>query len=117
MQCCEESHKGSGFRRAQIFPVCRHVAAALDHLPNEFILRQADCNSIERWSTFASKAVQRMTVAALLCLKNKSAASFEGRASLQILNRNRIATPCVHDRAPRRMYSQFRKSAERDRNQ
>jgi hypothetical protein len=39
MQRLEESHKGSGLRRAQIFSIGRHIAAALDNLAYQLIIR------------------------------------------------------------------------------
>src|SRR5579864_6018094 len=41
MQRLEECHQRRGLRRAQVFSIRRHVAAPLDHLPDELILRQS----------------------------------------------------------------------------
>src|SRR5258707_6072941 len=39
MQCFEKRDECCRFRRTQILSVCRHVAAALDHLADELVLR------------------------------------------------------------------------------
>jgi hypothetical protein len=84
MQRLEECHQRSGFRRTQVLAIGWHISSALDHLPNELIFGKALGNSIERWPALPSFVIQRMTVVALLCLKNESSSTLQGRTTLQI---------------------------------
>jgi hypothetical protein len=54
MQSFKKRNQGSRFRRTQILPICRHVAASLDHLSNQLILREPHGNAVERWPSLAS---------------------------------------------------------------
>jgi hypothetical protein len=54
VQRFEKRDQGSRFRRTQILSVSRHVAASLDHLSNQLILREPHGNAVERWSSLAS---------------------------------------------------------------
>jgi hypothetical protein len=70
MQCLEERYERSGFWWTQIFPVRGHVASALDHLSNELVFVETQCNSIELRPTLSALIIQRMAVVALLRLEN-----------------------------------------------
>ena len=58
-----------------------------------------------------------MTVPALLFLEHRGALTFQGRATVQVLNGNWIATPGVHDWTPRAITGQMRQCAKGDRGQ
>ena len=46
MQGGEKSNKRGCFGRAQILSIGRHVATALDYLPYQLVLREADGNAV-----------------------------------------------------------------------
>src|ERR1700675_861262 len=71
VQCLKKRHERSGFRRTQVLPVGGHVAAALDHLAYKLILRELYAHSIQFRSALSTSAAQRVTVVALLRLKNE----------------------------------------------
>jgi hypothetical protein len=71
MQRLEERDQRSSLRRTQGFSVGGHVAAALNHLPDELILRELEGDTIERRPALSSDISQCVTVVALLGLKNK----------------------------------------------
>src|SRR5580658_2998930 len=99
----EERDECSGLRGAEIFSVRGHVAAALNHLANQLILREARRYGIERGAAHAAFVAQRMAVVALLLLEHERALAFERRTMRKIAWRNWVAAPRVHDRAPRRV--------------
>src|SRR6266446_2162355 len=68
---CEKCDQGRGLRRAQILAVRRHVAASLDHLSNQLILREPHGNAVERGPSLATQVSKGMAIAALFGLKNK----------------------------------------------
>src|SRR5271166_804574 len=55
MQRFEKCNERCGLRRTQIFPIGRHVAAALDHLADELVLRQSNLDGIERWASLPTQ--------------------------------------------------------------
>src|SRR4029453_12404963 len=110
MQCLEECDQRGRFRRTQILAVCRHVAAALNDLSNELILRQPHGHAVERRPPFPTALPEGVTVAALLGLKDERALSLEGGRAHEQALRNRVAAPGVHMRTPR---SDFRETRER----
>src|ERR1700689_2503121 len=83
MERFEKCDQGSGLRRTQIFSVSRHIAAALNHLADELVLREPRGNAVEGRTTLASRIAERMAVAALLALKNKRALSLKSRCSMK----------------------------------
>jgi hypothetical protein len=46
MQGLKESHERGSLCRTQVVAISRHVAAALNYLPNELVLRQPHGNAI-----------------------------------------------------------------------
>ena len=54
MQNFKERNQGSRLRRTQILSVRRHIAASLDYLPNQLVLRQSHRDTIERRPSLAS---------------------------------------------------------------
>src|SRR5712691_11383018 len=68
MQGLHERHQCRHLRRAQILAIGRHIAPALDHLPDQLIPGQARRHVVERRAALAAAAVQAMAVPALLVL-------------------------------------------------
>src|SRR5215472_11277071 len=77
MQALKKGHEGRRLWRTQILAISRHVATALNHLPNQLVLREAHRYAIQRRSSLSSGARQGMAVAALLALKNQCAPPLE----------------------------------------
>src|SRR5207302_8829405 len=61
----EERDESGRFRRAEVLPVRRHLAAALDDLPDQLILRQPDGDSVATGPALPAARVERMAVPAL----------------------------------------------------
>src|SRR6266850_7594299 len=108
MKRLEERDQRGGLRWAEVLPVRRHVAATLDDLPDQLILRQPDGDSVERRAPLPTRLVERMTVPALLHLQDERAVPFERGASLEVFLRNRLAAPRVHHGAPGRVRAKTR---------
>src|SRR5579859_6793812 len=109
MQRLEELDEGGGFGRTQILSVSGHVAAALKNLADQLILREACRDEIESRATLSAHACNRMTVAALLRLKNDGPLPLEWARIMGIADWNRwSAAPCAHLRAPRREGAKMR---------
>src|SRR5580692_10572388 len=69
VQGLKESYERRRLCRAQVVPISRHVAAALNYLPNELVLRQPHGNAVQGWSSLSAGVAKRVAVAALLDLK------------------------------------------------
>src|SRR6266852_2563835 len=108
MQCLEERDESRRFSGAQIFAICRHVASTLDHLPNQLVLGQPYSHGVESRAAPSALVAERMAVVALLHLKNEGPLPLECRTVVQKLGRNGVTAPCVHDGAPRCMFSEAR---------
>jgi hypothetical protein len=100
MKSLEEGDEGGGFWWAEIFAVRGHVAAALNDLANELVLREQESDLVESGSAFTAFIAERMAVVALLELKDERALTLERRAILQELLWNGIAAPGVHNGTP-----------------
>src|SRR5579862_2822077 len=100
MECLEKRDKRRSFRRAQVFSVSRHVAAALNHLADELVLREPHGNAIERRPPLSAEFTERMAIAALFGLKDECPLPLQCRGPAQKSVRYRIATPGVHMRTP-----------------
>jgi hypothetical protein len=70
---CKKRYQGRGLRWAQIFPVRRHIAATLDYLADQLVLRQSHRDTIERRPSLAAEFTKRMAISALLGLKYERA--------------------------------------------
>src|SRR5690349_6656186 len=114
MQGLEKRHERCRLRRHQVLAVRRHVAASLNHLADELILRQPHSHAIQSRTAFAAILAEGMAVAALLRLKDKRALPFERAALMQELRRHRCTAPGVHSRTPGGILGEMRESAERD---
>src|SRR5262245_40257213 len=112
MQRFEERHERICFCGTQIFSVSRHIAAALDHLPDQLIIGEPDSDCIECRPPLSTFAVESMAVVALLGLKDQRTLAFQCRALRQIFRWNRLTAPCIHHRTPRRVASYVGERAE-----
>src|SRR5713226_3803461 len=101
MQGLEKCDERRGLCRTQVLPVRRHVAASLDHLADELVLREPHGDAIQRRASLPAQLPEGMAVAALLDLKNKRALPFKRRCATQELRWHGITTPGVHVRTPR----------------
>src|SRR5580692_3636805 len=101
MQRLEKCNQSSRLRGAKILAVCGHVAASLNHLPDQLVGRQAHSHSVESRSALPALIVERVAVVALLHLKDQRALSLKRRAVMQKLAWNRNSAPCVHYGTPR----------------
>ena len=81
MQGLEERDQGRCLGWTQILSVGWHVASALDHLPDQLVLREPQSDSVERRAALTAHVIKRMAVVALLGLENQCAPAFESGAS------------------------------------
>src|SRR5580658_6969804 len=120
--CCwvqglEESYERRSLCRTQVVPIGRHVAAALNHLPNELILRQPHGNAVQGWPPLSTCISKRMAVMALLDLKHERALPLKRSCAVNVPVGYWIAAPCTHVRTPGRELGHASKRAEGDRDQ
>jgi len=54
MQSFQERDQGSCFRRIQVLRVSGHVAASLDNLADQLVLRESYGDGVERWASLAA---------------------------------------------------------------
>jgi hypothetical protein len=118
--CCwvqglEESYERRSLCRTQVVPIGRHVAAALNHLPNELVLRQPHGNAVQGWSPLSTRVAERVAVAALLDLKHERTLPLKRGRAVNVAVGYWIAAPGVHVRTPGRELGHASKGAERDR--
>src|SRR5580704_5726276 len=73
MQGLEKCDKRRGLSRTQVLPVRRHVAASLDHLADELVLREPHGDAVERRTPLSAEFTEGMAIATLLHLKHESA--------------------------------------------
>src|SRR4029077_6892610 len=109
MECLEKRDKRRGFRWAQVLSVSRHVAASLNHLADERVLREPHGNAIERRTPLSAEFAERMAIAALLLLKYESPLSLKCSGAVQESFRHWITAPGVHMRTPRSKSGEMRK--------
>ena len=50
-----------------------HVAAALDNLPDELVVRESHRDAVQSWPPLSASVAKRVTVATLLHLKHQGA--------------------------------------------
>src|ERR1700761_1771219 len=115
MQRLQAPNQCRSLRRAQVLAVRRHVAAALQHLPNQLVLRETRCDKIQGRATKSPDPANRMAVAALLRLKDDRALTFERACIVGVADRDRRpSTPRAHLRTPRRKCPEMREYTPRD---
>src|SRR5208282_683923 len=70
MQRFQKCNERRSLRWTQVFPIRRHVAAALNHLPDELVLCQSNGDSVQGRAPLSTGFAKRVAVAALLHLKH-----------------------------------------------
>src|ERR1700683_55900 len=118
--CCwvqglEESYERRSLCRTQVVSIGRHVAAALNYLANELVLRQTLGNAVQGWSPLSTHIAQRVAVAALLDLKYERTLALKCSRAVNVPVGHWIAAPGVHVRTPGRELGEPSKRAESDR--
>src|SRR6267154_2244177 len=101
MQGLKKRDKRRGFCRTQVLPIRGHVAASLDHLADELVLREPHGDAIQRRASLPAQLPEGMAVAALLDLKHERALPLHGRCAMNKSLRHWITAPSVHVRTPR----------------
>src|SRR5580700_7482203 len=117
MQGFEKSDERRDLRRTQILRVRRHIAAALNNLADELVLREPRGNAVEGRTTLAPGIAEGMAVSALLALKDKCASPLKSRCAAKESVRHGIAAPGIHVRAPGCIAREMRQCPERNREQ
>src|SRR5215470_9609386 len=117
MQCFEKCDERGCLRGAQILAVRWHIAASLDHLPDELVLREPRSNTVESGASLPAAPPQGMAVAALLSLKDQGASPFKRGCPVQKLRWHGCAAPRVHLRTPGSVLGEMSECAEDDREQ
>src|SRR5580704_3569683 len=116
MQGFEECDERRCFRWTQVFPERWHVAASLDHLANELVLREPDGNAVQSRASLAATLPEGVAVATLLGLKDERALPLK-RGAMQEFLRHGITAPGVHVRTPGRVSREMRERSQRYRDQ
>src|SRR5580698_9841143 len=116
MQGLKESYERGGLCRTQVIAISRHVAAALNYLPNELVLRQPHGNAIQGRSPLSTRVSERVAVATLFNLKYERTLAFKRGSAVNVAVGYRIAAPGVHVRTPGRELRHASEAAERNRN-
>ena len=83
MQRPEVGHQCRHLGRVQVVTVRRHLAAPLEHLPDQLIPGQMHGDVVERGSSIASSPAEGMAVPTLLVLKHQGALELERRSLFQ----------------------------------
>src|SRR4029077_14686112 len=95
--------------------ICRHVAAALNHLPNELVLCQPHGDAVQGWSPLSACVAKRVAVGALLELTHERTLALKCGRAMNVAVGDWIAAPRAHMRTPGRELGQTSKRAEGDR--
>src|SRR5215468_9701024 len=112
MQGLHERHQCGDLRRTEILAIGRHIAAALDHLPDQLVAGQARRHIVERRAALAAAAAQAVAVPALLVLEHQGPLDFERRAALEIVRGYWRAAPGLHRWGPGRVHPHRRQSTK-----
>src|ERR1700678_381476 len=120
--CCrvqglEESYERRSLCRTQVVPISGHVAAALNHLPNELVLCQPHGNAGQGRPSLSTRVTKRVAVAALLALNHERTLPLERGRAMDVPVGYWLAAPGVHVRTPGRELGHASKRAESDRDQ
>src|SRR6266550_9496436 len=92
-QRLHESDEGGHLLRREVLAVGRHVAAALNHLPDQLVRGQARGHAVERRAAQTAFAAETVAVPALLALQHQRALQLQWRTSLDVLRRGGSAAP------------------------
>ena len=117
VQRLEKRHQRSCLGGTQVFSIRRHVAATLNHLAYQLILRELNGDSIQFRPALSSRSAQSVAVVALLGLKNERPLALQRCTPFQVWFRNRFTAPRIHHGTPRRIAGQMCECTERDRDQ
>jgi hypothetical protein len=113
MQRLKKCHERRCLRRTQILPIRRHVAASLDHLADELVLREPHGNAVQSRTSLSAPLPKGMAVAALLALENERTLPLKRGCAMQKSLRHWITAPSVHVRTPGSESSEMRKCSQR----
>src|SRR5262245_41933125 len=91
MERLQKRDKRRGFRWTQVLSVGRHVAAPLNDLTNQLVLRQAGGDTVETRAPFTAGVAKGVTVAALFRLEHQRALSLQRRRAAEHLLGDRVA--------------------------
>src|SRR5215813_3177382 len=114
MQRLKKCDECGRFRRTQVFSISRHVAASLNDLPDELVVREPHCDGVQRRASVPTGPSKSVAVATLFDLKNERALPFKRSRVKEHSLGHWITAPCVHVRAPRRKLSHTRKRSQHD---
>src|SRR5262245_64365654 len=98
MQGPHERDQSRDLRRAEVPAIGRHIAPALDHLPDQLVSGQARRHVVERRAALAAFPAQAMTIATLLVLQYRDATQFARRKPYNEFLRHGGAAPCLPSR-------------------
>src|ERR1700691_4573243 len=115
VQGLEERYERRSFCRTQVISIGRHVAAALNYLTNELILREPHGNAVEGWPSLSARVAKRVAVAALLDLKHERTLPLKRSGAMNVPVGNWISAPGAHVRTPGCELRHTGKRAESDR--
>ena len=79
MQRFEKCDQGGRLRRTQILPIRRHVAASLDHLANELVLRQSHSNTVQSRTSLSATLTERNGSCGIASLEKRAHLAAEAR--------------------------------------
>src|SRR5262249_5976619 len=116
-QRLEECDECGRLCRTQVFSISRHVAASLNDLPDELVLREPHRDGVKGRPPLPTAASKGTAVAALFALKDKRALPLKCSRAKEHSLRHWIPAPGVHVRAPRRELSHTCKCSQHDRDQ
>jgi len=88
----------------------------LQYLADDLVFGHAGRDAIESRPTLTSPAVEHVTVAALLILKDQPSLPFERGAMIEIIWRYGLARPGIHDWTPRSVCAEMGEDSQRDGN-
>src|SRR5215468_12398050 len=117
MQRFEKCDECGRLRRTQVFSISRHVAASLNDLPDELVVRESHCDAVQGGAPISAGPSKGMAVATLFDLKNERALPLKRSRVNEHALGHWITAPSTHLRAPGRKLSHTRKRPEHDRDQ
>ena len=112
MKGLEKGHQCGGLRRVQVFPIGRHITAALEYLAHDLIAGQTYSDRVERRPSLAAAFTEGMAVVTLFRLEDKRPLDLKRRSSAYEFRRDGSSGPSVHNRTPRRMAGQIGERSE-----
>src|SRR3984957_10295509 len=111
-ECDERGHFGWRERSA----VRRHVAAALNHLPNDLIFGEMRGDAIECGAAHTAKSAECVAIVALLGLEDERALAFEWCVTVDQAIGNFVGGPRSHVRTPRCVRAEMRERRQANSN-